>query len=529
MAQTDSRRGWWITGGVTAIAVAGAGGFVGWQALERPAIGEISPAPGGAVASPRPQLVVRVDNTDRLGDLAVSVDGRDVSGSVRGARGTILIPTRGLGEGTHRVAVRFRTGNLFARTVSRSWQFDVDTKAPRVAVAAPAQGALSKKRRVTFRGTAEPGARVAVAWEGGDREGVAAADGTFSLTARLPEGLVTTTVSARDRAGNSAQVQGEVMVDTVAPTLSVSAPGRRETLTQTDQPLVRGRVGRDDPGLLVYGATVNDRQVVSLPGAAGVTASDGTSEVAATTTPLQIQGRAFQLAVGTLPQGMNTVEMWVKDRAGNVARRRLRLLVDSSEEFGSLDMVQGARGQDAKALNTRLKQAGVLKGAATATFGPRTRGALLRYQRRRRIPATGTFDQRTRQAMVGRIVVDLSERRLRLYRDGRVAATYRVAVGMPGYETPTGDYRVVQKQVDPAWLPPDSPWAAGLGPIPPGPGNPLGTRWIGTSAPAVGIHGTYAVSSIGTAASHGCIRMRIKDVEALYEKVSIGMPVRFKP
>jgi len=529
MGDSSSRRGWWITGGVAAGAVLGAGAFAGWQMGERPSIAAVTPAPGDAVASPAPSLSVELRNAGRLGDLAVTVDGRDVTGTVRGARDRLLIPTSGLREGTHRVEVSFRSGNLFARTVSRSWEFDVDTRAPRMRVAAPAEGSLSKRRRVTFRGVAEPGARVAVAWKGGDRSGVARPDGRFALTARLPEGLVATTVSARDRAGNTTQVQSEVVVDTLAPTLSVSQPRTGTTLSQTDEPLIRGVVGRDDPGVLIYGATVNRRQAVALPGAAGVRATTGgLQEVSSTTTPLEIQGRAFQLAVGTLPQGLNTVDVWVKDRAGNLARKRLRLMVDSSEEFGALDMVQGARGDDARALNRRLKQSGVLRGAVTATFGPRTRGALLRYQRSRKLKATGMLDAKTRESMVGRIVVDLSEYSLRLYRDGRVVKRYRVAVGAPGFPTPTGDYTVVDKQVDPSWFPPDSPWAAGLGPIPPGPGNPLGTRWIGTSAPAIGIHGTYASSSIGTAASHGCIRMNIKDVEELYEYVSLGMPVRFQ-
>ncbi|HWH14877.1 MAG TPA: L,D-transpeptidase family protein [Miltoncostaeaceae bacterium] len=528
MGSSDSRRGWWITGGVAGAAVLGAGAFVGWQAMERPAIDTVSPPPGAAVASDGPQVSVALRNADRLGDLTVRLDGRDVTHRVRGARDRLLIPAAGLRDGTHRVEVAFRTGNLFARTLSREWEFEVDTRAPRMRVAAPAEGTLSKKRRVTFRGTAEPGARVAVAWKGGDRAGVAGPDGRFALTARLPEGLVATTVSARDRAGNTTQVPGEVMVDTVAPTLTLAQPRSGSTITQTDAPLVRGVIGRDDPGVLVYGATVNGRQAVALPGAAGVRASSGLQEVSATTTALDVRGRRFQLAVGTLPQGLSTVDVWVKDRAGNVAKRRLRLMVDSSEEFGALDMVQGARGEDARALNRRLKQAGVLKGRVGATFGPRTRAALLRYQRSRKLRPTGMLDAKTRESMVGRIVVDLSEFTLRLYRDGRVVKRYRVAVGAPAFPTPTGDFTVVDKQTDPAWFPPDSPWAAGLGPIPPGPGNPLGTRWIGTSAPAIGIHGTYAPSSIGTAASHGCIRMHIRDVEELYEYVSIGMPVRLQ-
>ena len=78
---------------------------------------------------------------------------------------------------------------------------------------------------------------------------------------------------------------------------------------------------------------------------------------------------------------------------------------------------------------------------------------------------------------------------------------------------------------NPWWLPPDSPWAAGKKPIPPGPGNPLGTRWMGLSAPGVGIHGTPDDASIGYSASHGCIRMHIPDAEWLFHHVKLGTPV----
>ena len=81
-------------------------------------------------------------------------------------------------------------------------------------------------------------------------------------------------------------------------------------------------------------------------------------------------------------------------------------------------------------------------------------------------------------------------------------------------------------QRDPWWIPPpDSDWARGKKPIPPGPGNPLGTRWMGTTAPLVGIHGTPDAASIGYSASHGCIRMRVPDAEALFNEVDIGTPV----
>ncbi len=123
------------------------------------------------------------------------------------------------------------------------------------------------------------------------------------------------------------------------------------------------------------------------------------------------------------------------------------------------------------------------------------------------------------------VVVSRRGRVLSLYREAKLLRTFRVAVGTPRYPTPRGLFAIVSKQRNPTWIPPDSPWAKGLGPIPPGRGNPLGTRWMGTSASAVGIHGTPASASIGTAASHGCIRMYIRDAEWLYERVKLSTPV----
>jgi len=133
---------------------------------------------------------------------------------------------------------------------------------------------------------------------------------------------------------------------------------------------------------------------------------------------------------------------------------------------------------------------------------------------------------RPSQVVVGpSIVVNRGNRTLTLYRDQRQVRQFRVAVGTPSHPTPRGLFRIIQKQRNPTWFPPDSPWAKGLGPVPPGSGNPLGTRWMGTSAPAIGIHGTPSSWTIGTAASHGCIRMYINQAEWLYARIHIGTPV----
>jgi hypothetical protein len=122
------------------------------------------------------------------------------------------------------------------------------------------------------------------------------------------------------------------------------------------------------------------------------------------------------------------------------------------------------------------------------------------------------------------VLVERSTFRLSLFRK-RSRETFPIAVGQPAYPTPSGSFSIVTKQVDPTWFPPDSPWAAGIGPVPPGVDNPLGTRWMGLSAPGLGIHGTPQPETIGTAASHGCIRMRMKDAEYLFARVAIGTPV----
>ena len=97
--------------------------------------------------------------------------------------------------------------------------------------------------------------------------------------------------------------------------------------------------------------------------------------------------------------------------------------------------------------------------------------------------------------------------------------------GRAKYPTPAGQFSIVDMQRNPWWRPPTSDWAKGLKPIPPGPGNPLGTRALYLSAPGIRIHGTPSDSSIGHYASHGCIRMHIPDSEDLFGRVDVGTPV----
>ena len=127
------------------------------------------------------------------------------------------------------------------------------------------------------------------------------------------------------------------------------------------------------------------------------------------------------------------------------------------------------------------------------------------------------------------IVIRRGSNRLFLYRGMKPWRTFVVATGQSVYPTPLGRFQIVVKWENPWWYPPDSPWAKGAKPIPPGPGNPLGTRWMGLSTPGVGIHGTPDSASLGYSASHGCIRMYIPQAEWLFDHVDVGTTVYIVP
>ncbi len=125
------------------------------------------------------------------------------------------------------------------------------------------------------------------------------------------------------------------------------------------------------------------------------------------------------------------------------------------------------------------------------------------------------------------LTVDRTHFRIRLFKRLKLVKTYPIAVGVAGLETPAGRYTIQNKAINPAWHVPNSPWAGSLaGSVIPGgiPSNPLKSRWLGI-ADGVGVHGTSDRGSIGSNASHGCIRMLVEDVEKLYDQVPVGTPI----
>ncbi len=144
-------------------------------------------------------------------------------------------------------------------------------------------------------------------------------------------------------------------------------------------------------------------------------------------------------------------------------------------------------------------------------------------------PNVTTAEVRRANATV--ITVDQSEFTARLFKHRRVVKRYKVAVGQPAYPTPNGRFSVTSKQVNPTWNVPSSPWAGELqGSSVSGsdPSNPLKARWMGLAG-GVGFHGTGEDYSVGTRASHGCLRMHVSDVIDLFNRTPLGTPVLIAP
>ena len=119
------------------------------------------------------------------------------------------------------------------------------------------------------------------------------------------------------------------------------------------------------------------------------------------------------------------------------------------------------------------------------------------------------------------VVVSLADRQLAVLEEGNVIARFPIAIGAETSPTPTGDFRIVSRVAHPTYYHPGTV-------IPAGKDNPLGTRWLGLSQKGYGIHGTNAPRSIGTAASHGCIRLRNRDIERLFSMLQVGDGVEIR-
>jgi lipoprotein-anchoring transpeptidase ErfK/SrfK len=207
----------------------------------------------------------------------------------------------------------------------------------------------------------------------------------------------------------------------------------------------------------------------------------------------------------------------VADLVKRVEKGLNRPARDADVEFPSLETIESKRGLKVRAKRLERRVAGAL----TVVGGERRVKAPAKVIQ----PKVTTAELTDKYPVV--LVADRSNFQLHLYEGLKLSRSYTVAVGALGFDTPAGLYHIQNKAVDPAWSVPNSDWAGDLaGTVVPGgvPENPLKERWMGIYDGA-GIHGTDVTSSLGSAASHGCIRMAIPDVIELYDKVPVGAPI----
>lgn len=208
------------------------------------------------------------------------------------------------------------------------------------------------------------------------------------------------------------------------------------------------------------------------------------------------------------------INRFVREVAEEVGEEAQDATVDASGS--SLEVVPAENGRKLRDnLLTDQLHAAVLNADADHTIAARTNPLMPEVTTKEVASAYPTY-----------LTLDRATYTLRLWEDLKLAKSYTVAVGQEGLETPEGLYHIQDKQVEPTWHVPESAWAGSLAgqSIPPGPSNPLKARWMGIYEGA-GIHGTEETSSLGTAASHGCVRMAVSDVEELYDRVEVGTPI----
>ncbi len=266
-----------------------------------------------------------------------------------------------------------------------------------------------------------------------------------------------------------------------------------------------------DAAYAVVRAAFRSPLVLSLGAAGRVTVSP--ASVGAVAYAKTAVSRARSAKPGaSVPLGVSVSGRSLRRVVDSIAERVERKPVDSRLFLRDLEPFI-TKGEPGKALDRKAAVGAVLKALRE---NDRT-GIVLPYKA---VPQT-----LTRANFGPVIVIHRGANHLYLYNGMKPWRTFTVATGQAVYPTPLGRFQIVVKWKDPWWYPPSSPWAKGAKPIPPGPGNPLGTRWMGISAPGVGIHGTPDPASLGYSASHGCIRMYIPNAEWLFDHVEIGTPV----
>jgi L,D-transpeptidase-like protein/putative peptidoglycan binding protein len=432
-------------------------------------------------------------------ELSIELDGRPVSLSDKDiqsglAQAIVTVPT-----GRHEAVVTFHS---LIPGLSREYPLTitVDQEPPKLTASLEKLplNLVTTDDQITLSGQIELGADLYLENE----PQTFGEDGRFQQAVTLKPGWNHLLVSAIDAAGNKSNVKLSLFRDTKDPEIA----WQTKPDEVFDKNVARLEMDLSDDGEIVgVSGKVDQDQDVTW----------------------HAKGNGHWVGVTPeLHEGFHHVSVKAVDKSGRVVTSERQVVINSSEALGEAVLGLGARGEDVRLLHQRLADAGFLANDAISDmFDKTTEMALEKLQEAEGFEVTGMAEGKTLAALGPRIFINLSNFSLVLDRPGKDQKRWMIASGSYDHPTPTGEYVIYEKVIDPTWLPPKSDWAKDAKPIPPGPSNPLGTRWLGFDWGGVGIHGTNAPWSIGSASSHGCMRMVTGQVEELFELVEVGTPV----
>lgn len=522
---------WWAAVAVALLLVAGSV-FLVQQRVTAASLGEVFPADGAVLASGEVVLSASVSRLEQSGAaVEVLINGAPCPSEELLFEGDRVAVATTLADGPYTAEVVLTSDNFFAREKVQSWSFRVDTTPPMVELVTPLDlTTLDEPRTPVYAWWDEPG--TATLTVNGVALPLQEEQASFTTVLDVEQGSQHIVLEVTDTVGNVYRREWQSFADFERPV--IHALDWPEGVVEENELELHLEVADNFPEGLEVEVRVDAAEVLvarveafdtESPGGAAET-GENVRASSAVTADSGHPSYKYLVSLGELAEGDHVVHVSVRDRGGHTAEHSHTFKVDSTDKFGYVNMVAGAQGKDVAELQRLLQARGFYSGERTAKLDVETQKALVAFRESKGLEPLPMLDSTAVRAMVKAIVIDRSECKLYLYDENGLVKTYGVAVGTRSWPTPVGRFRIIAMWKHPSWTPPNSSWAVGLKPVPPGPGNPLGTRWMGIDSPSVGIHGTPQPWTIGSWASHGCIRMKISDAEDLYDRVYIGTPVQ---
>ncbi len=448
------------------------------------------------------EVIMEMNYPSRFRPFNFSLDKRDITKSIIYSGGKASIRFEGLEEGLHNLKI-YSGVNLYSMApYDLSIYFTIDTVKPSIQIISP-ETSLLNSSKFTIKGYSDPFSKITFFVNGMTFTTKSLETGMFKKEILFNQGMNCLTVNVVDPAGNENSQNFTFTVDNSPPEVIPQAPVNKE-VCYDNFVNVRTLITDKGSGLADVYFLVDNKKIVPV-----------------------LRDGLFSAFLENLDDGEYKVVAVAEDKSGGITKKSWSFVIDASEIFGEKTLRPGARGQDVVQLQKSLIGAGFLKkGYLSGVYDKTTVRAVEKYEHYMKIEVSPVIDRNHAGIFCNRIKVYLNEFTLFLFSpSGNLIKTYPIACGSYSWPTPTGKYYIKDKQPYPTWYPPPSPWARGLKPIGPGPGNPLGTRWMGLSEHGIGIHGTPSEWSIGYPDSHGCIRMYISDAEDLYEYAQVGSSV----